>query len=68
MKTNQPVPPKLDNFDAVAEPDDQFQVEVLRSPTGKTIYVHVNGQTVVRIGHIKTEVEVTIPGYRKGVV
>lgn len=48
-------------LDAVAEPDDVFQVEVSYDITGGLkLYVHVNGITCVRIGRIQKDVGVDV--------
>ena len=40
-------------LDAVAEPGDAFQIEVQLRPDGlRTLYIHCNGTTFVRIGRI----------------
>lgn len=43
---------EFQSVDGVAAKDDLFQVEVQPRPTGEMLYVHVNGQTVLRISHI----------------
>jgi hypothetical protein len=44
------------NFDALLEEDDQIQAEVLPAIRGGfNLYIHVNGETVVRIGGIPKE-------------
>ncbi len=45
-------------IEGVAEPEDQIDVRVGNSITGKVLYIDVNGVTRVRIGHIQKEIEV----------
>lgn len=42
------------SVDAVAEPDDVIQVEIQDRPQGKVLYIHVNGETIFRVGQIKS--------------
>ena len=45
------------SLDAVAEPGEHIEVEIQPAirPNHSTLYVHVNGVTVVRIGHIESK-------------
>lgn len=53
----QPMP----SIDAVADADDKVDIRIdNRGATqGQTLYVDVNGITVLRIGQLKQEIEVT---------
>lgn len=47
-------------LDASAEPNDVVDVRIMPTPSGgQTLYVDVNGITVLRIGRIQQEIEVT---------
>lgn len=59
VKTN--LPGALTGLDAMADEKDDVQIEILNTVGGKTVYVHVNGQTVARIGKIKKPIDVTMP-------
>lgn len=59
-KIQEPLP----SMDGVADPQDIVQVRILKGRTvahdaAHTLYVDVNGITVLRIGLIRSEVEVT---------
>lgn len=47
-------------LDAIADLDDRIDIRVVRQLglVGQTVYVDVNGITMVRIGHITQQVEV----------
>lgn len=50
---------KEDNtIDAVAEPGDEIDIRIEERVSGQVLYVDVNGKTILRIGHITSEVEV----------
>jgi hypothetical protein len=44
-------------IDGVADPGDCVNVEVQERPNGLILYVHVNGETILRIGQLQQEVE-----------
>ena len=50
-----------DSIDAIAAPMDNIEVEVDNRTTGRVLYVHVNGRTILRIGHIKDDVVLRLP-------
>ena len=47
---------RRDVIDAVADRNDRVTVEIQRNVANsdeRTVYIHINGITVVRMGHIK---------------
>lgn len=50
------MPMKAEALDGVAEPGDSIHVEIQRElgvPGSKKLYVHINGQTILRICKIR---------------
>lgn len=51
---------ELPFLDAIADPDDNIEIILARNIVGKlTLYVHVNGQTVARVGGIEKSGQVS---------
>lgn len=48
---------EANKIDAVAEAGDCVNIEVQERPNGLMLYVHVNGETILRIGQLQQEVE-----------
>lgn len=53
----------LPQLDMAAGTETKVEIEIVQHPAGKTIYVHCQGQTVLRIFAIKTPL--TISGHEK---
>lgn len=48
--------------DVVMEKNDAMQVEFQKQITGLTLYVHINGVTILRVGQINPSIlEIDIP-------
>jgi hypothetical protein len=58
------VPEPVVSIDGIAEANDRVDIRVIdRGPTlGQTLYVDVNGMTVLRLGQLHQEVEITREG------
>ena len=45
----------FNNIDGIAEENDEFEVDIQRDVAGgMKLYIHLNGETIVRIGKIKS--------------
>lgn len=43
-------------IDAVADPEDQINVRIVKGIVGNSLYVDVNDITILRIGRITTQI------------
>lgn len=56
-----------ESFEGVVDPADVVEIEAQADPTGGVkLYIHINGETRVRIGRIKTELVITLPDVPNG--
>lgn len=50
---------ELKSVDCIADENDFIEVEVVNSPSGLVLYIHVNDVTIIRVGRVRQEINIT---------